>query len=246
LAAATKNAVIEGADATAGAITATTRVSNSCQIIRKNWAVTDTMEAVDKAGRASEFSYQMAKAMKELARDIEYAIVNGTGNTGATGAARELKGVVSFIATTDKTGTGTGTGREALTETLFNNTLQAIYDQGGTADKAYCNGFQKRKISAFSTPSTRFVDVADKELVASVDVYDSDFGRIQIILDRYMPTDTIAILQEELWRVATLRPTKFKQLPDLGGGPKGQLETELTLEALNEAASGKITNLTTA
>ena len=243
LAAAAANAVVEGNDPDAPSLTATTRTGNYTQISRKVWRTTETMEAVLKAGRASEFSYQMAKKMKELARDMEYALVNGTGNSGASATARQLKGVLSWISTTNTTGTGTGT--QALTETMYNDTLQDIYDQGGNPNVTYANGFQKRKISAFSTPSTRNINVEDKKLIATVDIYDSDFGLQQIILDRYMPTDEVAILQEDLWRVGFLRPVKYKELPDNGGGPKGMHEAEYTLEALNEAASGKITQLTT-
>lgn len=243
LAAAAKNAVVEGADATAPSLTATSRTGNYCQISREVWAVTDTMEAVKKAGRGSEYAYQMAKKMKELARDMEYDIVNGTGNSGASGTARELKGVLSWITTTNTTGTGTGS--EALTESMYNDTLQAIYEQGGNPDVTYANGFNKRKISAFSTPSTRNINVEDKRLIATVDVYESDFGLQQIILDRYMAADTVVPMEEDKFKVAFLRPVKYKELPDNGGGPKGQWEVEYTIESLNEKASGKITQLST-
>lgn len=243
LAAAASNAIVEGADTDTAALTATTRTGNYTQISRKSWQTTDTMEAVKAAGRGSEYAYQMAKKMKELARDMEYAIVNGTGNSGASGTAREMKGVLSWISTTNTTGTGTGS--EALTESMYNDTLQAIYNQGGNPNATFTHGFNKRKISAFSTPSTRNIDVEDKKLVASVDVYDSDFGLQQIILDRYMPTDTVAVLEEDKFRVGFLRGVKYKELPDLGGGPRGQWEAEYTLESLNEKASGKITQLTT-
>ncbi len=248
LASAAANAQVEGNDPDAPALTATTRTGNYTQIAFKVWRTTDTMEAVKLAGRSNEYTYQMAKAAKELARDIEYALVNGTGNSGATGTARELKGVLSWITTTNNTGSGTGT--QALTETLYNDTLQDIFDQGGNPDVTYANGFQKRQISAFGQGSTailaRNLDAADRNLVATIDVYESDFGLQKIILDRYMASDKVVCLQEDLWRVAFLTAPFHKELPDNGGGPKGMMKTELTLESLNEAASGKITELTTA
>lgn len=245
LAAAASNAVAEGADAESAALTATTRTGNYTQISRKIWRTTDTMEAVNKAGRSSEFSYQMAKKMKELARDMEYALVNGTGNSGASGTARELKGVVSWIATNTGTGTHATATAAALTESQYNDLLQKIFNNGGNPDVTYANGFQKRKISAFSTPSTRNINVEDKKLVTSVDVYESDFGIQKILLDRYCPADTVLALEEDKWRIAMLRPVKYKELPDNGGGPKGMVEAEFTLESLNEKASGKLTALYT-
>jgi len=243
LASAAANTNVEGADEDADALTATTRTGNYTQILRKSWRVSETQQAVDSAGRPNEYNYQMAKAMKELARDIEYALVNGTGNSGATGTARELKGVLSWITTNIETGTGTGS--EALTETMYNDMLQTIYDSGGNPDTTYANGWQKRKISAFSTSNTRNISGEDKRLVNSVDVYESDFGLQKIILDRYMTTSVVACLENDLWKVAMLRPVMHKELPDAGGGPKGMVETELTLESLNEAASGQITGLST-
>ena len=76
-AASTSNAVIEGDEATLDASTATSRLSNSCQIMDKTVVITGTQEAVDKAGRASEIAYQIAKRAKELKRDMEATL---TGN----------------------------------------------------------------------------------------------------------------------------------------------------------------------
>ena len=62
----TNNAVIEGDEATLDASTATVRLSNSSQIMDKTVVITGTQESVDKAGRASEIAYQIAKKAKEL------------------------------------------------------------------------------------------------------------------------------------------------------------------------------------
>jgi len=182
--------------------------------------------------------------MKELARDIEYALVNGTGAAGDATAGRELKGVLAWITTNVNTGASAVTA-EDLSETVYNDMLQTIFESGGNPDVTYANGWQKRKISQFSTSSTRNISVEDKRLVNAIDVYESDFGVQKIVLDRYMTSTIVACLQNDLFRVASLRPTIHKSLPDDGGGRKGMVETELTLESLNEAGSGKITELTT-
>jgi len=243
LATAAKNKTIEGTDPDPAEITATSRTGNWTQISEKVWRTTDTMENVVLAGRGSEYAYQEALKLKELARDMEYDIVNGTGNSGTSAVARELKGVLNWIQTTEETGTGTGS--ETLTESMYNDTLQDIWDQGGRPDVTYANGWQKRKISSFSSPSTRNISVEDGRLIANIDIYQSDFGVQQIILDRYMTSTIVAILQEDLWGLAFLYPVKHKELPDLGGGPKGMVKTEYTLVSKNEAGSGKISGLST-
>lgn len=238
------NAFIEGADYTFSKPAARSRVSNWTQIFVTPVEVSDTQRVVAKAAVEDEFAYQMAKKMKEHARDIEYALVNGTGNSGASGTARELKGVLAWITT--NVITGTGTGAEALTESMFNDCLQAIWNQGGTPDTAWVNGYQKRKISAFTDSATKFVEADEKRMVATVAVYDSDFGRIKIVLDRFIPADKVVITQTDLWKVAVLRPTKKIDVAKVGSATRAVIETELTLEARNEAGSGKIVDLTTA
>lgn len=243
LANAADNAYIEGADYTFVKVAARERLGNYTQIFVTPVEVSDTQRVVLKAGVEDEFAYQMAKKLKEHARDIEKALVTGTGNPGASGTARRLKGVLEWIST--NVTTGSGTGNEALTETMFNDTLQKIWDQGGQPDTAWVNGFQKRQISSFSANSTKYVEADEKKLTATVAVYDSDFGRIKIVLDRFMDADKVVITQTDLWKVAVLRPTKKIDVAKVGSSTRAVIETELTLESRNEKGSGKITQLTT-
>lgn len=245
LAAATANAHVEGADYVFARRDPRVRTGNYTQVFVTPVEVSDTQRAVETAGLEDEYAYQMAKALKEHARDIEYAFAStaNTGNSGASGTARQLKGVMAWITTTNIT--GTGSGDETLTETMFNDALQAIWNKGGRPDAVYANGFQKRKISGFTASSTKFVEASEKEIVAGVDVYDSDFGRVKIVADRYMNPAQVAILQSDLWKTAVLRPTKHIEVAKVGSATRGVIETELTLESRNEAGSGKITQLAT-
>jgi len=244
LAAGSNGKVAEGAVFTAVALAARTRVGNYCQINRRSFEVSDTLDAVDKAGvKGGEYEYQLAKALKIMATDMEVDIVSGTSASGASaGTARNARGVLSFIATNIETGTASTTD-EALTESMYNDNLQTIFDSGGNPDTTYANGFQKRQISAFTASQTRNIEATSKKLIASLDVYESDFGMQRIILDRYMDTDKIVQLQKEMWKVAMLRPVKHTPIAKVGSSRRGMIEAEWTLESLNEKASGKITEL---
>ena len=92
LAAVATNAQLEGDDPTILAANPTVRVNNHCQISSKTIAVTGTLEAVDKAGRDNELSYQLAKRSKELKRDIEHACV-GSNTTAVARADSATAGV---------------------------------------------------------------------------------------------------------------------------------------------------------
>jgi len=81
------------------AVVPTIRVANFAQISDKHISITGTLEAVNKAGRFSELSYQLAKRAKELKRDMEFTCVGQTtvadfaGAAPATGVAGQSAGV---------------------------------------------------------------------------------------------------------------------------------------------------------
>ena len=101
------NAQSEGSDFAAGSVAAvsTARVGNYSQILTKHMQVSKTLDSVSKAGRNSEFAYQMKKKGTELKRDLEHSLVGarqittGSGVVDAVGAnsGRTMGGVQSFI-----------------------------------------------------------------------------------------------------------------------------------------------------
>jgi hypothetical protein len=99
LATAANNAQLEGDDV--GSFTAvvpTVRYGNYCQISTKNFIISRTENIVDKAGRAKEIDYQTVKKTKEIKRDMEVALIqNTTFNAGATGTARQSRGLAGWI-----------------------------------------------------------------------------------------------------------------------------------------------------
>lgn len=238
------NAAIEGADFSF-AIPATRSLNtNYLQIFTKSVEVSETQRAVDPAGVDDEFSYQLEKRMKEIATDIEKALITGTGNSGASGTARRMYGALALITTNVETGTGTAT--EYLTEDMYNDTLQTIWAAGGRPDYTYVNGFQKRQISAFSSNNQRFQQVdSEGELKNSVSVYESDFGVQRIELDPFMSTDVALLVQKDMLAVASLRGVSMTDVAKVGDAKRGALVGELTLEVKNELACGKVTGLKT-
>jgi hypothetical protein len=250
LSSATKeNHAIEGADFSFSTAAVRTRVGAYTQIFTKQVEVTETERKVNVAGMDDEFNYQVEKAMKEIARDVEQAIVQGTANAGNSGAARRMKGILAFIATNINTGLSGGTSTtadEALTETHYNDLLQDIYDAGGNPDVTHVNGWQKRKIDSFSTNNTRYQDGSDGKLNSAVGVYQSSFGIQRIVLNRYMPTDQLMALEQARWKLGVLRPIAYTDVAKVADAKRGALVGELTLKGLNEAASGKIEDLTVA
>ena len=256
-AAATDNAVIEGDEATLDAITATTRLSNSCQIMDKTIVITGTQEAVDKAGRASEIAYQIAKKAKELKRDLESSLTSNNAEvTGSATAARVAGGLRSWVATNDVMGTsGTSGGagntaatngtQRAFTESLLKSVIKSVWNAGGNPTMIMVGPFNKQKLSGFTGNSTRFDAGADATLYTSVDVYASDFGQLQVVPNRFSRDREAWVLDMDFWGVAFLRDFSMHDLAKTGDTEKKQLLLEATLESRNEAASGCVADLTT-
>ncbi len=246
LAAPTANAQIEGDDQAAAVITPKVRQNNYTQIIRKAFTISDTQIATEQVG-GDPVAYEKRKRMTELARDMEYAmLINSATASGASGTARQLKGVLGWIAT--NVTTGTGTGSETLTESMLNDNLQLVWAQGGMPSTILCGAFQKRKISAFTT-NTRNTVAQEKTLTAAVDVYQSDFGEVKMVLSTVMNTtasDKLIVFGDmTLWSKAFLRPINAEELARTGSARKFMIEAEVTLESRQEKGSGKITELAT-
>ena len=257
LASAAANAVLEGDDATTDSATATTRLSNTCQISDKVPRVTGTMEAVSKAGRKSELAYQVAIRAKELKRDMENDIfANVAENTGSATVARTYGAMPSWITTNTSNGTSGTDGsagntartdgtQRPFTETLLKAVLQDIWTAGGDPDVIMLGAFNKRALSAFSGNATREINATEKRLVTSIEVYESDWGVIKVVPNRFSRSRDALILELKFWALAYLRPFRLYDLAKTGDSERKQLLVEWTLVSRNEKASGGVFDLTT-
>lgn len=254
LAAATANAQVEGKTFSATAITAPVRYGNYVQLFTKEFTISDIQEVVKKAGRAKESAYQMQNKIKEMKRDCEFALFNmvaSAGASGGEGTARQMKTVYGWVAGTSNTGTNSNlvstsaTGTDyTMTEADLNNLLEQVWEDGGKPNAIYCGGKIKKRIAVFATSTSRVWE-GSKKVVNALDVYESDFGVLNSILDRHVD-GTVAsgysyplyVIQENLWKKAILQPVAWNQLAKRGLGTDFQLYHSWTLEAKNASGNG--------
>jgi hypothetical protein len=250
LAAANKdNAIAEGGTLSDDTITTRSTESNYMQIFKKVINVTGTQEAVAKyGGVSSELSYQIKKRFTELATDVEEAFIQGTSASGTTAVARKLSGLVQKIttntATADLTGatwTGTSDANLAAFEDLLNDMFDQMFETGQTPDTVLVGGDRKRRISKLSTKVTRNVDAMEKTQILSINVYDSDFGTVNVILDRYVPDANILAVELGMWEVSYLRRFTQTKLAKTTDSTRIAIVGELTLDGKTQKAGGKIT-----
>jgi len=239
------NAQVEGATYSYGTLTAPQRLSNYTQIFRKTFQVSNTQQAVDPAGMEDEYAFRVQVALEAIGRDIEKALVNGTGASGASGTARELKGILAFITTNVSTGYGssgtTGSGRN-ISEGELNKLIQDCYSNGGRPDWLLGSYTQVNKLAQLMSADRTYND-GNKEFTSAMLVYSSPFGRLVVEGDSQIPNDTLTVLQKDMWAVAQLRPVKKIDTPETADAKNGVLIGELTLEARAEKMNGKATGL---
>jgi hypothetical protein len=77
--------------------------------------------------------------------------------------------------------------------------------------------------------------------------YESDFGTLRLVPDRFQRTRDVLVLQFDMWALAYISGRKMVSLSlaKTGDSERRQILSEYGLEARNEAASGGVFDLTT-
>jgi len=186
-----------------------TRLGNYTQINGKTIAVSGTRRAVDQAGVADEYAYQLKKRGTELRRDVEFDMIHSYNVSNATGVqnanSRSAGGYQSFInsastcnfvgefeapsASSSNAGTdadGTATVRGSInggTTAPARGTL-ALTDIDAVMQKIYEEGGKATKVMLSPKLRRDFSDlmVSDTGVVRNIDAG----GKLRQSVDVYM------------------------------------------------------------
>ena len=242
------NAQIEGFELVRSVSTPTVRLTNVTQISKRDATVTGSQEASDAAGKGSEMGHQMAMASKVLKSDIEAILSSRQArNDGADGVARKTEAIAHWLGrATDKSAAAAGAvigvtaglpvlatdafaavagaSQVALTETMVGDAMQKAYTNGAKPDQMVVPPGIKRTVSTFEGRGISQVLVGKTEVVATVDVIATDFGRIKVMPSLWMPGDTSLILDADYLAVGYFR--NFRTIPI---AKIGDAETRLIL-----------------
>lgn len=249
------NAALEGADRPGARSRHRIRRSNYTQIFTSTIEVSGTHLAANTVGVDDEMEYQRQEHLRELLRDLEFCLVNGSvapsSPQGSSTVRRTMQGLVHTILESNSNNvffngsnfpSGEGSGTNLLTEEQINVALRRLWENAGSrADTIVVNVFQKRRINNFIT-SSRGYDSNDTTFRDMVSFYESDFGVCRVILSRAVPTDGVLLLDSSRIHVVPLagRSFHFKKLASTGDSEVGQLIGEYTAEIRNASAHGMI------
>lgn len=186
-----------------------TRLGNYTQINGKTIAVSGTRRAVDQAGVADEYAYQLKKRGTELRRDIEFDMIHSYNTSNAVGVqnanARSAGGYQSFInsastcnyvgefeapsasssnAGTDNQGTDTVRGSINGGTTAPARGTLALTDIDAVMQKIYEEGGKATKVMLSPKLRRDFSDlmVSDTGVQRNID----DSGKLRQSVDVYM------------------------------------------------------------
>lgn len=257
------NAMIDGDDAGLDAQTATDRVGNYCQIFKKVVGVSRRANLVKKAGRGNELAYLKAKALLELKRDFEAAVVSTNAAVASTtSVAGKLGGLnvqlykntshggggytASWTSGAPTVAAGAGAGR-AMTVAFLNTVQQSIFTNSGVQpDMIVMGPAHKAVFSTFTGIAQNRLDTGKKQgvVVTGADVFIGDFGTIQVVPHYLMAGSTSAyVLNTDYIDVATLDGVQVSELAKTGDSEKILITMDATLAVRNSDAQGKLADL---
>jgi hypothetical protein len=257
------NAQIEGFVLAPGPAQPTLRQQNVTQISERDATVSGSQEESDAAGKSSEMAHQMAMASKVLKSDIEVAVcsrqprANG-GTTDATsprttegfahwlGKAVNKQGAVAGAIAPGTVTTGLpvlqtdpfpipGTPVQ-LTEQMLGDAMQLAYTNGASPTLWVVPPGPKRTVSTFVGRSTTQVLVGKTEVVSTVDVLATDFGRVKCIPSRWIAPDVGLLIDPDYAAVAFFRSFRQYLMARVGDAENRMIVVEWGLEMRNALA----------
>ena len=258
------NAQVEGFQLSNGPSQPTVRQNNVTQISERDATVSGSQEESDAAGKGSEMAHQMAMAAKVLKSDMETILCgrqqrndgNDTGptarltegfahwvgraatKTAAAGAGGAVAGVVTGLPTlaTDAFAAVAGGSQVSITEAMLGDAMQAAYQNGASPNLWVVPPGPKRTISTFVGRSTTQVLVGKTEVVSTVDVLATDFGRIKVIPSRWVALDIALLIDPDYAAVSFFRAFRQYLLARVGDAETRMIVAEWGVEMRNPVA----------
>ena len=238
------NKAVEGAAFTNVARTATTLRSNNTQILTDVFEVSSTADSIRLHGRAKETAYQLAKALKSIKRDLEFAYVGQDNSkvTGSSSVAREMDSIIPQITTDVDAGSN---ATDALTEAKLLDLGEDCYDNGSDVSVFMIKPADSTIVSNFTAASGRSREINDgnKTLVNAIDLYVSPFGEYRVILNRHQKTTHAFLLDPSMFRSCVLPPFSRTLLAKDSDGDRHAIVGEYSLKHMSYADSGMISGL---
>lgn len=257
------NVVVEGAAAPTGVARSRSAVSNVVEIHQSAVEVSYTRQAAtgmysginigdNDNPVGNELDHQIMVELQSMAVDIEMSFLSGAyQNPANNSTARQTRGILTAISTNVNANGGTG---RAISKAIVDSTLSTMFTNGarlpqdstvfvlGPGQKVALSNLYSTAVLNQPTMTRNIGGVA-------IDTIVTDFGTFGVMLDRWMPTGQIAILDlsvcAPVWLEIPGKGLLFAEpLAKTGASEKWQLYGEVGLEYGAENYHGLIKDLT--
>jgi hypothetical protein len=258
------NAQFEGFQLSNALSTPTLRPFNVTQISERDATVAGTQEESDAAGKGSEMAHQMAMVSKVLKSDIEVGLCSRqpmVAGDDTTPTARVTEGIAHWLGravgkgsvanaaiapgtvtaglptlATDAFAAVAGGSQVSITEQMLNDAMQLAYTNGASPNLLVVPPGPRRTVSSFVGRSTTQVLVGKTEVVSTVDVIATDFGRIKVIPSRWLAADVGLLIDPDYAAVAFFRSFRQYLMARVGDAETRMIVVEWGVEMRNNLA----------
>jgi hypothetical protein len=171
---------------------------------------------------------------------------NTATSAGNSSTARKSEGVCSNgTAHTGYIATNVSDKDAAITQTDLNLSMQNCWTYGGRPTFALMGAFNKRTISGFTTGVVKNLEASKHVFTDYIDVYETDFGNLELVLDHFIPADAVYLIEPRHWSLDYLRPLQVKEPSLTGDATKRAMLMEVTLVCRAEKANAALVDTTT-
>ena len=175
-----------------------------------------------------------------LGRAVDRNGVSGLTKTAATvgGAVVGVFGAVgtSGLPATNVAAMTAPAAPVSITEAMVGDAMQLAYTNGASPTLLIVPPGPKRTVSTFVGRSTTQVLVGKTEVVSTVDVIATDFGRIKVIPSRWLPTDIGLLIDPDYIAVAFYRSFRQYLMARTGDAENRMIVVEWGVEMRNPLA----------
>ena len=219
-------------------------LSNLCQIMEKVTQLSGTAQALNPNGIGNSFQSEGNDRLIETKRDMEWYFLNGTKTAENDSTPRQMDGIMNLI----NSGNVIDATDKTFSEDIILDGMQKMWDAGAQGEYyAFVNASVKRLVNSLLKDGVNVKVNIDESMAQVLGItvakIQSDFGVINLVLNRHMATDAFLAVDLDNVEIAELRGTFYEDLPKSGDYFKGHILNESTIKLLNSHAGMKIVNI---
>lgn len=205
-----------------------------------------------------ELSWQVTQQLKQIARDVEMTFITGVYQKPDDNTKpRKTRGLLAAIATNTVVAPESPTaaaddplGLDGLTADTVLDLFQEVWENGGIREgetrTIIVNAAIKRRLTKLFVTDKGYEESTRNVGGVNLQTIETDFGRANIMLNRYMPTNKLVVASLEELAPAFLEiPGKghffAEPLAKTGASDKVQIYGEIGLKYGNEKKHGVLT-----